>query len=399
MRDYSSRLRIVVLGYVVRCPLGGMAWHHLQYVLGLKRLGHDVYFLEDSDDYTSCYNPQRDVMDTDPSYGVDFAKRVFSRIDLGERWAYYDAHTSRWFGPLADTAVSICQSADVVINVSGVNPLRDWTAAIPVRALVDTDPVFTQIRHLTDPIAMHRASHHNVFFSFGENIGKPDCTVPDDGICWQPTRQPVVLDAWPIAPPNPQGAFTTVMQWQSYPAREFNGCRYGMKADSFAPYMALPSKTTETLELALGNRDAPREVLTEKGWRLIDPRQPTDDPWTFRNYIHQSKAEFSVAKHGYVASRCGWFSERTTSYLASGRPALVQDTGFTEWLETGAGLLAYSSPDEASDQLATICSDLSQHCRCAREIAEEVFPHDRVLTHLLDRAGARSKLPTTLIPQ
>jgi hypothetical protein len=208
-----SGLRIVVLGYVVRGPLGGMAWHHLQYVLGLTRLGHDVYFVEDSDDYPSCYDPDRGLTDTDPTYGLRFATAAFERLGLAERWAFYDAHAGRWHGPHEGRVRRALAGADLVLNVSGVNPLRPWLADIPVRVLIDTDPVFTQIRHLTDPAARAVTDQNTAFFSFGENIAQGTAAVPDDGLPWQPTRQPVVLEEWPVTPGPAKGMFTTVMQW------------------------------------------------------------------------------------------------------------------------------------------------------------------------------------------
>jgi len=166
------KLRIVVLGYVVRGPIGGMAWHHLQYVLGLVRLGHDAWFVEDSDDYPGCYDPARHVVDADPTYGLAFAARAFRRLGLTERWAYHDAHGGGWMGPAADRAPEVCRSADLVLNLSGVNPLRPWLAEVPRRALVDTDPVFTQLRHLHDAGARAGAALHTHFFSFGEGIAR-----------------------------------------------------------------------------------------------------------------------------------------------------------------------------------------------------------------------------------
>ena len=248
-----ERLRVAVLGYVVRAPLGGLAWHHLQYALGLARLGHDVWFVEDSDDYPGCYDPVTHGVTTDPSAGLAFAARAFARLGLAERWAYHDAHAGRWCGPAAGHAAATVAAADVLLNVSGVNPLRDWAARVPRRVLVDTDPVFTQIRHLTDPAARARAAAHTHFATFGENVGRRDCTVPDDGFPWRPTRQPVVLDAWPVAPAPAGAPFTTVMQWTSYAAREYAGRRYGMKDLSFAAFEDLPSHTPAPLELALGS--------------------------------------------------------------------------------------------------------------------------------------------------
>ncbi len=187
----GERMRIVVLGYVVRGPIGGLAWHHLQYVDGLNRLGHDVRFVEDSDDFAGCYDPSRHVTDADPSFGLRFAADAFGRLGLTEKWSYFDAHSNRWAG--APSAEEFCRSADMVLNVSGVNPLREWTARPSVRVFVDTDPLFTQVHNLPDEAARSRVAGHNVFFSFGENIGKPSSTVPDDGFPRQPTRQPIVL--------------------------------------------------------------------------------------------------------------------------------------------------------------------------------------------------------------
>ena len=193
----NSRLRVVVLGYLVRGPLGGLAWHHLQYVLGLARLGHDVVFLEDSDDFPSCYNPITNARaSADPSYGLVFTTQTFERIGLGGCWAYYDAHTAQWLGPMAAGARDFCGTADLCLNLSGMNPVRPWLEGIPVRALIDTDPAFTQIRHLTDPEARERARQHTAFFTFGENLPARRSTIPDDGLPWRATRQPVVLDAW-----------------------------------------------------------------------------------------------------------------------------------------------------------------------------------------------------------
>src|SRR5262249_19266661 len=203
---------------------------------------------------------------------------------------------------------------------------------IPVRVLVDEDPAFTQIRHLTEDAARQRAFLHTVFFSFAENIGDPRCTVPDDGLPWQPTRQPLVLDTLAVTAPPPRGKFTTVMLWDSYPARTYRGERYGMKSDSFMPYLDLPSRVGHVFSLAVGSATAPRAQLRAHGWEVLDSRRPTRTIETYHRYLRASKAEWSVAKHGYVATRSGWFSERSVAYLACGRPVVVQDTGFSDRL-------------------------------------------------------------------
>lgn len=377
----NERLRIVVLGYIVRGPLGGLAWHHLQYVLGLADLGHEVVFVEDSDDYPSCYDPSRNVVDTDPGYGLAFAGRAFERIGLGQRWAYYDAHTARWLGPCAEQVLRLCANADLLLNLSGVNPLRPWLLPIPARALVDTDPVFTQIRHLTDPAALAEALRHTAFCSFGEHGGRG--AIPDDGLPWQPTRQPIVLRAWPVTPGPAAGRWTTVMQWDSYAAREYGGVRYGMKGASFEPYLDLPRQAGPRFELALGSATAPRARLRRHGWSVRNPLRPTRDPWTYQRYLQRSRGEFSVAKHGYVAARSGWFSERSAAYLASGRPVVVQETGFSTWLRADRGVLPFNSPEQALGAIQAVERDYAAHCRAAREVAAEYFDARRVLPALI----------------
>jgi len=383
----TQRLRIVVLGYVVRGPLGGLAWHHLQYVMGLARLGHNVCFVEDSGDSEwCCYDPSRHVSDADPTYGLRFATDTFRRVGLDDAWAYYDAHTRRWHGPRADRIVPFCREAELLLNLGGVNPLRPWVRDVPVRVLVDTDPVFTQIHHLTDPVRRDLAEQHTAFFSYAENFGLPGCTVPDDGLAWRPTRQPVVLEAWPLTPVPANGKFTTVMQWDSYPPREYGGRQYGMKSASFQPYLDLPQRTAATFELAIGGPTAPMDLLHANGWSLQNPLDVSRDPWTYQRYLQASRAEFSVAKHGYVTSWSGWFSERSAAYLASGRPVLTQDTGFSQWLPTGDGLLAFATPDEARTGVDAITTHDAHHCRAARDLAEAVFAAPRVLGELIDTA-------------
>jgi len=387
-RAAASRLRIAVLGYVVRGPLGGMVWSNLQYLRGLARLGHDVFFVEDSDDHPSCYDPERGGTDVDPGYGLRFAERVFRRIGFAGRWAYHDAHAGRWYGPDATGVVARCAEADLLLDLCGVNPLRGWTERIPVRVLVDQDPAFTQIRHLTQAHARARALAHDAYFSFGANLGRPGCSVPDDGLSWRATRQPVVLDEWSAPSATPRGFFTTVMQWESYAPAEYGGRRFEMKSASFLPYLDLPAAAGPVFELALGGARAPRDLLRARGWRLLDPVPLTRDPWTYERYLRASRAEFSVAKHGYVTTRSGWFSERSVAYLALGRPALVQDTGFTDWLPSGKGLLAFRTPDEAAAGVEEILRDTPSHARAARELAQAHFASGPVLSELLEAAFA-----------
>jgi hypothetical protein len=365
-----------------------MAWHHLQYALGLAQLGHEVLFLEDSDYYPSCYDPSTHLIGTDPTYGLQFAERAFSRLGLRESWAYFDAHQSRWYGPATDKVLSFCNDADILLNVSGVNPIRSWLEQIPVRVLIDTDPVYTQIRHLKDADAYASAARHNAFFSFGELVETSESAMPNDQFDWRPTRQPVVLDQWPFGRAPANGAFTTVMQWDSYPAVEWNGRRFGMKSESFEVLRDLPRRVRVPLEIALGGSSAPRQELEGLGWRIVDPLEVTRDVWTYQMYLQSSRGELSVAKHGYVVGRTGWFSERSACYLATGRPVIVQDTGFSRYLPCGEGLWAFDDARSAVEAIEAVAANYEIHCRAARELAAEYFDSSRVLTSLLDRAFA-----------
>jgi len=392
-RLVGSHLRIIVLGYIVRGPVGGFTSYFLQYVTGLARLGHDVYFFEVADDYPCCYDPSRNRTDTDPTYGLKFTKQVFDRVGLASRWAYRDSRTLSWLGPCADRVAEVCSTADLLLNVGGVNGLQPSLMAVPERAFVDLDPVFTQVRHLTDRMARDRALHHTAFLTVGENFGLPGSSIPDDGLPWQATRQPIVLDSWPVTPTPQDGKFTTVMQWESYPAVEHCGVRYGLKSDSFNPYWDLPDRTGRIFELAVGGEGVPRERLRRKGWAPRNPLEVTRHPWDYQRYIQQSKAEFSVAKQAYVTTQSGWFSDRSVAYLASGRPVLLEETGFSQWLSSEGGVIPFSSPQDALAGLDGIQGRYEYHCQAARQVAEAYFDSRKVLPRLIDDVMNSASVP------
>lgn len=378
-------MKIVVLGYIVRGPLGGMCFHYLQYLLGLKRLGHDVFYLEDSDSYPSCYDPLRLEVTSDPAYGIRFISRLFEKYKLKDRWAYYDEHSNSWFGNSKQQVEKFCKGADVLINISNVNPLRDWWASIPNRILIDTDPSFTQIRHIEERRYHSIAEAHTHFFSFGEHFGKPGCLMPNDGFDWKPTRQPIVMDLWNNNLSVPFANWTTVMQWDSYDERVFNGIKYGMKSVSFQKFLDLPKTCNEKMELALGGKNNPADELRSHGWIISNPLQVALSDDDFGSYVKHSKGEFSVAKQGYVISKSGWFSERSANYLASGKPVILQDTGYSTDIETGNGIFAFNTMEDINSAFDKVNADYGRQCRYAREIAGEYFDSNKILTALLSR--------------
>lgn len=383
-RSPIDRQRIVVLGYLVRGPLGGMAWHAAQYALGLHRLGHDVYFVELTRDYPECYDPSHDTWGNDHEYGRKFIEGMFGKLGIGDRWAFHDSAADEWFGPCSEKIQEICASSDLLLNISGANHLKSYLLDVPIRVYVDTDPAFTQLWHLIYPEKRAETMKHNRFATFAEAVGDPSCRVPDDGFPWVPTRQPVVLDSWPVTPGKRGASFTTVMQWDSYDSVDYEGVSYGLKSSSFPPYFDLPSSAGMSMELAAGSPTVPREKLRENGWSVVDPRAPTKTPWTYQHYIQESKAEFTVAKEAYAKTNCGWFSERSAAYMASGRPVVTQETGFSRVIPSGEGVLGFQSPQQARTALHEVHSRYDFHCRRAREIAEEYFDSDKVLTALLE---------------
>jgi hypothetical protein len=376
-----SALRILCSGYLIRYPLGGLSWHHLQYLVGFRRLGHEVTFFEEYGWPASCYDPARDVMTSDPSYGIAYLLKLLQPHGLHYSWCYL-AEDGTAHGMPRDQLAQRCRECDVYVNLSNMNWIPELEQCRR-RVLVDTDPAFTQIggHGLGGPFARYHA-----LFTYGENVHRPGCDMPTGGARWLPTRQPVVLDLWPVEPGDPAGPFTTVMNWSAYGNRTHEGRVYGQKDREFVSFFSLPRESGEPMELALNAPAAVRQRLVEGGWRLADPRDVTRDPFTYQRYLGSSRAEFSVAKHGYVSTRSGWFSERSSGYLASGRPVVLQDTGFSDFLPCGAGLLAFRTPNEAVVALRRLRGEYDAHCQAARVIAQEYFNSDRVLSDLLERS-------------
>jgi hypothetical protein len=373
-------LEILCSGYLVRYPLGGMYWHHLQYLVGFQRLGHKVTYFEDFGWPNSCYDPSGDVMTAGARFGTERLEAVLQEHGLGGQWCFLAEDGAAW-GMSRERLERVCTNCDVYFNLSNINWIPELEQCRR-RILVDTDPVFTQIgaHGLGGPF-----SRYHALCTYGENAHQPGCTMPLAGARWLPTRQPVVLDLWPVDQGDRSAPFTTVMNWSPFGDCMYEERIYGQKDREFVPYFSLPREAGQVMELAV---QAPREVgcrLRDGGWRIRDPREVTRSPAAYQAYLRASRAEFSVAKNGYVSTHCGWFSERSAAYLASGRPVVVQDTGFSDWLPTGAGVLAFRTPEEALEAIKNVNGRYQYHCDAARALAAEYFDARRVLSTLLDR--------------
>jgi hypothetical protein len=308
-----------------------------------------------------------------------------SRYGLAEQWAYRFPWQSQWFGLSDMKRNEVIQSADLLINVSGTLEHPEQYRQVRRMAYIDSDPVFTQVKLARGQLDFRKwIDIHDVHFSFGECLS---AQVPETGHRWHATRQPIVLAEWRPGRPFRE-VFTTVMNWTSYKPVVYGDQSYGQKDLEFMRFQELPSLIAPTaLEIAVNagkTRRAPRQLLAHKGWRVVDPADVCPDLDSYRQYIESSKAEWSVAKNGYVRGQPGWFSCRSACYLAAGRPVAVQDTGFSNVLPVGEGLVPFSTVEEAAAAIRNIQEHYETHAKAAREIAEVYFAADKVLTRLLD---------------
>jgi len=357
---------------------GGLQWLNLHYVAGLRALGFEVFWLD-------ILGPPKKPGDRLPEEMVRDFRAQCEQFELDEHWAilYDNRHV---FGMKERLLHSLCGDATLLINLCGALKNDELLRRIKRRAYFDLDPGFTQIWAQEWDMDL---SKHNLFFTVGLNVGQPDFPIPLRGIEWQTFTPPVALEYWPTQTDMKAANFTTVGQWRGQYA-VWNGEMYGPKSDEFLRFIELPRKTTQLIELAMLIHEWEAEdiaALRNNGWHLTNPHEVAGGRDGFRKYIQQSRAEFSVAKNGYVKTRSGWLSDRTVCYLASGRPALVQDTGFGKHLPTGKGLVTFSTMEEAVRGIESINADCAAHCAAARKLAEDRLSAPKVLQSILERAG------------
>ena len=365
---------------------GGESWVRLNWLLGFRDLGWDVHFIEEIA-RESCV----DDIGKPTTFAASSNRAYFERVT--REFGFENCATlicqggAEFFGADVAQLATLAARADLLVNIGGHLRYEPVFTRVRCRAYVDIDPGFTQFWTAQGNPGAH-LDGHDLFFTIGENIGSPDCPIPTCGRRWLPTRPPIALHAWPVVTAPRFENFTTVASWRGpFGPVVFDGVTYGLKVHEFRKVLALPRQTGQRFTIALNihaGDEKDRLALLDHGWELQEPSATAGNPQAFREFVQHSGAEFSVAQGIYVQTRSGWFSDRTAAYLATGKPALVQETGFSRHVPVGDGLLSFRDPIEAADGATRVATNYDRHCRAARRIAEEFFDARRVLSRFLE---------------
>ena len=381
------------MGFMGSMPIAGVIWQHVHYVVGLQRLGYDVYYIEDS--ARLPYNPETFEVNNEFDYAAKVLNRLAGEFDFKNRWAFCARYLRK--NPTAGLPLKkirqLYRDADAILNICGTQEFNDDLLKSDRIIYVESDPGVEQIK-IDKGVrsTIDYLSRHHALFTFGENVGTKKFPVPPHGLKWHATRQPIVTHLWKTnQAPKRAAVFTSIANWSTSGLKDitWRGRKYlWSKSREFLRFVAAPRRSGETFELATNIQDRKtREKFESNGWRFTSPLQMSVDYWLYRDYIQQSKGEFTVAKDQYVQLNTGWFSDRSACYLAAGRPVIMQETGFTKNYGADAGLLAFRSLGEIAEAVKMIKADYSKHSGAARQIAREIFEAEKVVKSLLDRAG------------
>lgn len=390
-----KKLKIIVGGYIGLYPTGGATMDYIQFPLGLKLLGHDVYYIEDTMQYPVYQQPGKEW--NDATGCVEYLKDTMEFFGLKDKWAYRDIASGKCFGMPLQELIRICGMADVFINISCSTHMREEYYKIPCRILIDSDPMFTQVTYCNEMNGDTTTSvktlidTHNYLFSFGENIGKADCRVPTFGMNWISTRQPVCLDLWHNKTTSTSYNFTSIMNWSGRQKMNYENEYWGQKDIEFEKYLLVPTNFKEfDFNVVINpplNADSVFNVdnIQSHGWHVLHPKDTVADHHAYVRFIQHSFAEFSIAKETYVKSNSGWFSCRSACYLAAGKPVVAQETGWSKTIPAGNGLFAFHDMKSAIDGIRAIVADPKKHSKAAIETANDFFDSNKVLAEMLNK--------------
>jgi hypothetical protein len=382
--------KIIVFGIIFWYPLAGVTYQFLHYLIGLRRLSYDVYYIEDSGRW--IYDPIKFDFSPDASRNVASIAPILEAHGFAGRWAFRGNYPEgRCYGMSEEQILRLYREADAALNVTASQELQEEHMAIPRRVYVESDPFAVQIKVAQgDESTLAALDAHDIYFSFGENLGAPDCTVPVVRYKWLPTRQPVLMDLWENPfPPNSTAPYTTITTWHNKgKSIVYEGEKYYWTKDrEFVRFIDLPKRRAVNFELAVVVNEDTERTLRGNGWSLVDSLPISTDVNAYREYIQRSRGEFTVAKDQVVRPVTGWFSDRSASFLAAGRPVVTHETGFSKFLPTGKGLFGFLTMEDILAAVDVIESDYEGACRAAREVAAEYFAADKVLGSLMERAG------------
>ncbi len=379
--------RIIVNAIMVRYPMGGLNQWILTWLVGMKRLGHDVYLVEDSEWENSCYDASRKIMTSDCSYGVSVINSLLKRYDLENNWCYIDEQDT-YHGLSKKQLDEVFKSADVFVDFEWGH-FFDRASEVPTRVFLDGEPGWFHVKLMRLLESGEKIRDYDYFFTDGLNIGTTASTAPTAGVAWHHVITPVLLEDGVTQEVNQEGIFTTVMSWQSHKPVTYQGKTYGQKDVEFERFIELPGLLDEPIEVAVSGRKGkvPRERLSRHGWRVRDAEALTVSVDSYRNYVAASKGQFAVAKNAFVQTQCGWFGDTPGYFLSYGKPVVLQHTGFSKHLPCGRGLFAVNNASEAAEAIASINADYRQHVKWARELAEEHLSTDKVIGRFLKELG------------
>lgn len=386
----AKKGKIIVFGILFWYPLAGVTCQFLHYLLGLRQLGYDPYYIEDSGRW--IYDPRLNDLSPEASGNIAAVVPTLQAHGLSDHWAFRGNYPEgQCYGMTEGQILRLYNEADAFLNVTGAQEIREEHLACKRRIYVESDPFAAQVKVAKGDQGMIAAlAAHDTLFTFGENLGAPDCEVPIEKFHWLPTRQPVVLDLWNHSHHAPASTYTTITTWHnSGKDLQWRGDTwYWTKDREFEKFLDLPRRRpNQTFELAAGVEEPVQQRLREHGWRQIHSVEISKDLHRYRNYIQESRGEFTVARDQYVRPNTGWFSDRSACYLAAGRPVITQETGFSKFYPTGEGLFGFRTMDDILKAVDAIESDYEGHCRAARDIAVEYFAAEKVLGNLMERAG------------